>query len=293
MRLIYLGTPEAAVPPLRALVDAGHEVALVVTQPDKRRSRGGRSDPSPVKAAALELGLPLVTPEKAREVVDDVAASGAEAGVVVAFGQLLPTALLEALPLGFVNVHFSLLPRWRGAAPVERALLAGDEETGVCLMQIEAGLDTGPVFACDRVPIDPSATSGTLRDALVHLGTRVLLAHLPDLAAATATPQTGEPTYADKLTIDEFRVDPRRPTAELDRIVRAGDPQPGAWFRAAGARFKVFGPTIETARAVPVGLVTSEGIGTADGTLALARSNPRASAACPGPTGAAATPTIS
>ena len=162
MRLVYLGTPEAAVPPLRALVDAGHEVALVVTQPDKRRSRGGRSDPSPVKAAALELGLPLVTPEKAREVVDDVAASGAEAGVVVAFGQLLPTALLEALPLGFVNVHFSLLPRWRGAAPVERALLAGDEETGVCLMQIEAGLDTGPVFACDRVPIDPSATTGTV-----------------------------------------------------------------------------------------------------------------------------------
>jgi methionyl-tRNA formyltransferase len=274
MRLIYLGTPEAAVPPLRALVEGDHDVALVVTQPDKRRSRGGRADPAPVKVAALELGLPVATPEKAREVVDAVAASGAEAGVVVAFGQLLPTALLDALPLGFVNVHFSLLPRWRGAAPVERALLAGDEETGVCLMQIEAGLDTGPVFACDTVRIDPSATAGTLRDALVQLGTRVLLAQLPDLANATATPQRGEPTYADKLAIDEFRIDPSRSAVELDRVVRAGDPQPGAWFRAGGARFKVFGPTIATEHAVPAGVVTAEGIGAADGTLGLREIQP-------------------
>jgi methionyl-tRNA formyltransferase len=267
MRLVYLGTPDAAVPPLRALVAAGHEVALVVTQPDARRSRGGRSDPSPVKQAATDLGLAIATPVKARDVVDDVAATGADAGVVVAFGQLLPTALLDALPLGFVNVHFSLLPRWRGAAPVERALLAGDEETGVCLMQIEAGLDTGPVFACDRVVINAADTTGSLRDRLVARGTRVLLDQLPNLSDATATPQAGEPTYADKLTIDDFRVDPARTSAELDRIVRAGDPQPGAWFRATGARYKVFGPTTATERVHALGVVGAAGIGTADGTL--------------------------
>ncbi|GIU87896.1 MAG: hypothetical protein KatS3mg009_2411 [Acidimicrobiia bacterium] len=144
MRVVYLGTPDDAVGPLRALVAAGHEVALVVTQPDRRRSRGGRADPSPVRRAAEELGLPVRVPARAREVVGDVRASGADAGVVVAFGQLLPVALLEAVPLGFVNVHFSLLPRWRGAAPVERAILAGDDETGVCLMRVEEGLDTGP-----------------------------------------------------------------------------------------------------------------------------------------------------
>ena len=131
----------------QALHDAGHEVALVVTQPDRRRGRGDRPRPSPVKEAAEALGLPVRTPDRSREVVDEVAASGAELGVVVAFGQLLPQALLDALPRGFVNVHFSLLPRWRGAAPVERAMLAGDAETGVCIMALEAGLDTGPVYA--------------------------------------------------------------------------------------------------------------------------------------------------
>src|SRR5262245_43162288 len=167
MRLVYLGTPEAAVPPLRALVGAGHDVALVVTQPDRRRSRRGHDESSPVKRAAQELALPVRTPTKANEVLEEVAASGAEVGVVVAFGQLLRPALLEALPLGFVNVHFSLLPRWRGAAPVERAILAGDADTGVCLMQIDEGLDTGPVFACTRVVISDADTTGTLRTKLV------------------------------------------------------------------------------------------------------------------------------
>src|SRR3954463_13470758 len=163
MRLIYLGTPAAAIPPLRALVEAGHEIAFVVTQPDRRRSRGSGSDPSPVRRAADELGLDVRTPVKAREIVDDARASGAQLGVVVAFGQLLPPPLLDALPLGFVNLHFSLLPRWRGAAPVDGALLAGDRETGVCLMQLEAGLDTGPVYATARVPIGGRETAGELR----------------------------------------------------------------------------------------------------------------------------------
>src|ERR1700712_567862 len=155
VRVVYLGTPRDAVPPLRALHEAGHDIALVVTQPDRKRGRGGALVPSPVKVAATELGLPVATPDRSREVVDQVRATGAEVGVVVAFGQILPVALLEALPHGFVNLHFSKLPRWRGAAPVERAILAGDAETGVDLMDIEAGLDTGAVYASARTPIDP------------------------------------------------------------------------------------------------------------------------------------------
>jgi methionyl-tRNA formyltransferase len=240
VRIVYLGTPADAIAPLRALVAAGHDVALVITQPDRRRSRGAGSDPSPVKQAALELGLRVLTPEKAREVVDEVRASGAELGVVVAFGQLLPVALLDALPNGFVNLHFSLLPRWRGAAPVERAILAGDEETGVDLMRIEAGLDTGPVYARVRVPIDPAETAGELHARLVDAGTELLVAHLPAVPTTEPEPQVGEPTYADKLTVDEFRLDPSRPAAELARVVRAGNPRPGAWFRAGGRRVKVW-----------------------------------------------------
>ena len=189
MRVVYLGTPRDAVAPLRALHDAGHDVALVVTQPDRKRGRGGALVPSPVKVAAEELGLAVATPARAREVVEDVRASGAEVGVVVAFGQILPTALLEALPHGFVNLHFSLLPRWRGAAPVERAILAGDAETGVDIMAIEAGLDTGPVFASARTPIDPTETAGELHARLVGIGTELLLRTLPEVPSMQPTPQ--------------------------------------------------------------------------------------------------------
>ena len=213
MRLVYFGTPDDAVPPLDALLAAGHDVAFVVTQPDRRRTRGKGTDPTPVKQAAIERGLPVYTPEKAREVVDEVAASGAEIGVVVAFGQLLPDALFEAVPLGFVNIHFSLLPRWRGAAPVERAILAGDVETGVGLMQIDTGLDTGPVFAQARVPIEPDDTAGTLRGRLVALGSALLVENLPRLAQMTPLEQDGEPTYADKLDVEEFQLDPNQPAA--------------------------------------------------------------------------------
>jgi len=240
VRIVYLGSPVDAVPPLRALVADGHDVALVVTQPDRRRSRGAGSDPTPVKRAAVDLGLPVVTPLKAREVVEDVRATGAELGVVVAFGQLLPVALLEALPHGFVNLHFSLLPRWRGAAPVERAILAGDAETGVDLMRIEAGLDTGPVFARVRVAIDPDETAGELHTRLVAAGTELLRSNLASIPGAAGEPQTGEATYADKLEVDEFRLDPERPAAELARVVRAGNPRPGAWLRVDGRRVKVW-----------------------------------------------------
>ncbi len=184
------------------------------------------TEPSPVKVAAEELGLPVRTPDRAREVTDEVAASGADVGVVVAFGQLLPEPLFTAVPLGFVNVHFSLLPRWRGAAPVERAILAGDTETGVCVMAIEEGLDTGAVYARAATPIGDDETAGELRARLVALGTDLLVETVPRLATITPQPQAGEPTSADKLTVEEFELDFARPAAELVRRGARGQPAP-------------------------------------------------------------------
>jgi methionyl-tRNA formyltransferase len=287
VRIVYLGTPVDAVPPLRALVDDGHDVALVITQPDRRRSRGAGTDPSPVKQAAVELGLRVLTPQKAREVVDEVRAVGAELGVVVAFGQLLPVALLEALPHGFVNLHFSLLPRWRGAAPVERAILAGDSETGVDVMRIEAGLDTGPVFARVRVPIGPDETAGELHAALVEAGTELLRTHLATIPTASPEPQVGEPTYADKLSVDEFRIDPTRPAEELARIVRAGNPRPGAWFRVNGKRVKVWraheaDPDADVGASLETGALRPDGaLATARGVLVLDEVQPEGKSTMP------------
>jgi methionyl-tRNA formyltransferase len=225
-RLVYLGTPTMAVPPLQALVAAGFEVLAVVTRVDKRRGRGSELLPSPVKAAALELGLPVV------HKVDEVLGLGAELGVVVAFGQIIKPHVLAELPM--VNLHFSLLPRWRGAAPVERALLAGDDRTGVCLMRLEEGLDTGPVFAREEVAIAPTATGDELRRELVEVGTRLLVDSLRN-GLGEPEEQTGEPTYAAKITPDELQLDWSRPAGELDRVIRLG----GAWTWFRGKRFKV------------------------------------------------------
>jgi methionyl-tRNA formyltransferase len=240
VRIVFLGSPEDAVPTLRALVAAGFDVALVVTQPDRRRGRGTATRPSPVKATGLELGLEVRTPARAREVVEEVRATGAELGAVVAFGQLLPDALLGALPHGFVNLHFSLLPRWRGAAPVERAILAGDTESGVSVMRIDSGLDTGPVYLSERTPIEPDETAGELRTRLVDIGTRLMVEALPRVPDLEPVPQEGEPTYADKLTVDEFRIDWSCPGDEIMRVIRAGNPRPGAWTTVAGKRMKLW-----------------------------------------------------
>lgn len=285
MRLVFLGSPPEAQGALRALHDAGHEIALVVTQPDRKRGRGGDLVPSPVKRTATELGLRIVTPERCKDSLDDIANSGAELGVVVAFGQLIPPSVLAALRSGYVNVHFSLLPRWRGAAPVERAVLAGDTETGVCLMQLEAGLDTGPIYACRTIPITPDDTAGDLRRRLAGLGTELLLAEIDSVPDRTPTPQKGEETYAEKLSVEEFAVDWSRPAADLARLVMAGNPKPGAWTTAKGARLKLHRAKAEPASAsdgVEPGTLVGPGrVATGDGVLVLAEVQPEGKAAMP------------
>lgn len=285
MRLVFLGSPPEAQGALRALHDAGHEIALVVTQPDRKRGRGGDLVPSPVKRTATELGLRIVTPERCKESLDDIANSGAELGVVVAFGQLIPPSVLAALPSGYVNVHFSLLPRWRGAAPVERAILAGDTETGVCLMQLEAGLDTGPVYACRTIPITPDDTAGDLRRRLADLGTELLLTEIDSVPDRTPTPQKGDETYAEKLSVEEFAVNWSRPATELARLVMAGNPKPGAWTTAKGARLKLHRAKAEHASAAdgaePGALVGPGRVATGDGVLVLTEVQPEGKVAMP------------
>jgi methionyl-tRNA formyltransferase len=225
-RLVFLGTPEIAVHPLRALHEAGHDIALVVSQPDRRRGRGGSVSPSPVKAAALDLGLTV------SDRVDDVVETGAELGVVVAYGRLIRPHVLAAVPM--VNMHFSVLPRWRGAAPVERAILAGDTITGVCIMDVADELDAGDVYAVAEVPIGDTTTAEQLRARLVDVGTRLLL-DVVDGELPEPVPQSGEVTYAEKLRPEEWRLDWQQPAAVLFRWVRAGP----AWTTLRGKRLRV------------------------------------------------------
>ncbi|HET6809639.1 MAG TPA: methionyl-tRNA formyltransferase [Acidimicrobiales bacterium] len=262
-RLVYLGTPEVGVPPLRALAAAGHEIVLVVSQPDRRRGRGAELVPAPVKRAATELGLPV------SDRVDDVLGLGAELGVVVAFGRLIRPHVLAEVPM--VNLHFSLLPRWRGAAPVERALLAGDEVTGVCLMELEEGLDTGPVYECAELPITDDDTLESLRSRLVDVGTEMLVRRLASGRVSLGTPraQEGEPTYAAKLAPAELRIDWSRPARELARLVRLGS----AWTSVGGRRLRVLAAAAEPGGAGP-GVADGTAVGTGDGVLRLVRVQP-------------------
>jgi methionyl-tRNA formyltransferase len=225
-RLAYLGSPAAAVPTLAALVEAGFAIPLVVTRPDRRRGRGSATTPSPVKAAALEFGL---------DVTDDVDALldvPVDLGIVVAYGKLIKPHLLTRIP--FVNLHFSLLPRWRGAAPVERAVLAGDERTGVCVMALEEGLDTGGIYRSAEVTIGPDDTVDGLRSQLVELGTGLLLDCLRN-GFGVCRPQTGEPVYAAKIDPAELALDWSRPAAVVLRTVHLGR----AWTTFRGRRLLV------------------------------------------------------
>lgn len=270
-RLVYLGTPAMAVPPLQGLVTSGWEVALVVTGADTRRGRGSATSPSPVKAAALELGLPVA------HRVEDVLEVGADLGVVVAYGQLIRRPVLERL--GFVNLHFSLLPRWRGAAPVERAILAGDPETGVCVMQLEEGLDTGPVFAHRLVAIDSRVTAGALRRELVEVGTELLCTALA-AGLHDPTPQEGEVTYAAKLKPADLEIDWGAPAEVVDRVVRVG----GAWTTWRGRRLKVLETELLDANEVDgpaPGTVDGDEVSTGSGRLRLVAVQPEGKPAMP------------
>lgn len=234
-----------AVGPLRALVAAGHDIALVVSRPDRRRGRGGALLPSPVKAAALELGLPVT------DRVDDVLGVGADLGVVVAYGRLIKPHVLDVVPM--INLHFSLLPRWRGAAPVERAILAGDDVTGVCVMALEEGLDTGPVYASLRHPIGPDDTLDELRTALSAEGTDLLVRLLADGDLPEPRPQEGETTYAAKIEPGEHHLDWSCPAEHLHRVVRLGQ----AWTTFRGKRLLI--PRASLAAARPDGRTLAEG----------------------------------
>jgi methionyl-tRNA formyltransferase len=244
MRLAFMGTPGFAVPTLSALIGAGHEIARVYAQPPRPAGRGRALGPSPVQAAAEAAGLPVETPASFRdeEAVAGLAALGLDAAVVVAYGQILPRAALEAPRLGCLNLHASLLPRWRGAAPIQRAIMAGDPETGVAVMQMEAGLDTGPVLAEARTPIGPEDTAGSLHDRLAAMGAALMVETLAALAEGRARPRPQPArgaTYAAKVEKSEARIDWTRSAAELDRHVRGLSPVPGAWTEIAGERVRV------------------------------------------------------
>ena len=237
MRLAFMGTPAFSTPALAALLEAGHEIAAVYTQPPKPRGRGQRLQPSPVGAFAAERGLLVRTPAsmKAPEEVAAFEALRLDAAVVVAYGQILLQEVLDAPSLGAFNLHASLLPRWRGAAPIQRAIMAGDAETGVQVMRMTAGLDEGAVLATFRTPITDEDTAATLSDRLAAGGAELLAPFLQALERgdARAVEQSGEPTYAKKIKPAESRIDWSRPSAELDRHVRGLSPVPGAWFEAA------------------------------------------------------------
>ena len=257
-RLVYLGTPDVAVAPLRALHAAGFEIPLVVTRADKRRGRGGLLVPSPVKAVALDLGL-AVTDE-----VDALLDVDAEIGVVVAFGRIIKPHVLDVLPM--VNLHFSLLPRWRGAAPVERAILAGDATTGVCVMAVEEGLDTGGVYRQAETPIDPDESLDELRGRLVEIGTELLLDALTR-GLGPAEAQIGDVTHASKIDPRELALDFGSSASAVHATVRLGD----AWTTFRGKRLKVWRTRVVDPFVVAVplapGQIEGTFVGTGDGVL--------------------------
>ncbi|MDJ0896191.1 MAG: methionyl-tRNA formyltransferase [Alphaproteobacteria bacterium] len=242
MRLAFLGTPEFAVPALAALGEAGHEIAAVYTQPPRRAGRGQAVQPSPVARAAESAGWPVFTPAtlKDPESQSAFAALDLDAAVVVAYGLILPQPILDAPRRGCLNIHASLLPRWRGAAPIQRAIEAGDRETGVTIMQMDPGLDTGPMLLSEAIAIEPDETGGSLHDKLSTLGARLIIDALARLDTLPARPQPADGvTYAPKLHRSEARIDWSQPAEVLERRVRAFEPWPGAAFELKSEAIKV------------------------------------------------------
>lgn len=273
-RAAFFGTPPAAVPALAALA-AASTVEVVVTRPDKARGRSGKPRPPAIKEAAAAWGLPIMQPDKVAEVADQL--EGLDLAVVVAYGQLLPADMLAVPANGFVNIHFSLLPRWRGAAPVARAILAGDVSTGVDIMQLDAGMDTGDLIARREVAIGPADTTGSLTARLAGLGAFLLGDTLPSIldGSATRSPQGEEgATIAAKLASEDGRIDPSTMSADAcDRVIRAFNPNPGAWGVLDGERFKVWHACSRPDLAVAQGeTAIGDGnpvVGTAEGALEL------------------------
>ena len=274
LRLAFMGTPDFAVPIMRALIAAGHEVVAVYTQPPRPAGRGHREQPSPVQRAAEDAGIPVHAPAKLDAAEQEKFRSlGLDAAVVAAYGLILPKAVLEAPRLGCLNVHASLLPRWRGAAPIQRAILAGDEETGVTIMQMDEGLDTGAMLLSESVPIDPATTAATLHDQLAALGARLIVRALAGRADGTLSPRpqpTQGATYAKKLGRDEGRLDWSKPAVELERVVRALNPAPGVWFERGGERIKVLAASlVERPAGAAPGTVLDDALAIACGSGAL------------------------
>ena len=259
-----MGTPTLAVPSLIALHQADYEIPLVLSRPDARRSRRGELQPSPVKAAAIDLGLGVA------DSIDDLAGVDADLAVVVAYGRIIPTSLLERLAM--VNTHFSWLPRWRGAAPVERAILAGDTHTGVCLMAVEPELDTGAVYRREDIEIRATDTLESLRARLVEVGTRQLVSAL-DEGLGEPVAQVGDPVYAAKIRKSELEIDWASDAAQIDRVVRVG----GAWTTWRGKRLKVIAGELNSGGQAPQGepgLLVGADVCTGRGSLHLIEVQP-------------------
>jgi len=258
MRIVFMGTPGFAVPTLKALHEAGHDIAAVYTQPPRPAGRGQQESPSPVHVFAGEHGLPVLTPAslKAKNVQDAFAAHKADAAIVVAYGLLLPKPILEAYPLGCINVHPSLLPRWRGAAPIQRTIMAGDTETAIIIMQMDEGLDTGDMLLTEKYPIAAGTTAGMLHDTLAEKAAPLVLQTLKGLQNKTIKPikqpENGV-TYASKITKVECKLDWNKPAEQLHNHILGLNPMPGAFFSYNGENIKVFNAEVEIGHSAPSG----------------------------------------
>lgn len=271
MKVVFMGTPDFAVPALRAIARA-HEVVAVYCQPPRPAGRGKKDRPSPVQRAAEELGLPVRHPTSLKGSAEqaEFAALGADVAVVAAYGLILPQAVLDAPSHGCINIHASLLPRWRGAAPIHRAIMAGDAQTGIAIMQMEAGLDTGPVLLSDATPIGADETTGQLHDRLSDMGARLILQaldQLPDLVPAPQ-PEAGV-TYASKIDKAEAQVDWSRPAAEVARQIRGLSPVPGAWTATPAGRLKLLNARVVEGQGAPGQVLAGLAIACGTGAVAI------------------------
>ena len=260
-RVAYIGTPAIAVDPLLKLVEEGYDIPLVVTGPDKRRGRGSSTSPSDVKREAERLGLNVSSN------IDDLVSIDVDLAIVVAFGQLIPKHILDHVQM--INIHFSLLPRWRGAAPLERAILAGDTKTGVCIMELEETLDTGGIYRCVEIPIGPNQTLEELRAKSVSEGVDLLLQSLEE-GLGSPTPQLGEPSYAHKISNSELEIDWGLSSEEILRLVRLGR----AWTTVSGSRLRIHSAKIGSLTNLEIGQRKGLSVGSCDGTVELLEVQP-------------------